>query len=520
MKRKTLMVIALVLLAPMILIACAGNGGTANKGAVEGEGIKDELVVAIPSDVVSMDRSKHNNYVSGTANNLIYDALYWDNMDGTYDPHIATDISGNADSTEWIITLRDDVQFANGDPLTAEDVAWTINLYVNSSYMSTSMGGIKSAEVIDDTHVLVKCDSPYTAAAAALKIVRVMNKDVYEEVGSDIVSLKPPEGIGSGPYVFVEWVSGTHLKFKRNENYSFPDKAAGISNVTLKPITESSTAMIALESGEVDAIVSLSTADVKQAEANPNIQVHMTPSLNTYWFLFNCDEDDIVSNVKVRQAISYAINDEEIINGGFDGYASVAQTIMHHTNAAYDSSFKKNEYNPEYAKQLLAEAGYKDGLTLRVDCLDDPVYPAQASIVQAQLAKIGINLEVFPNERSSFYANIQGPRNFQVLLCRLTSLVRDADFPVTFLTMPIEADENRSWCVYEDQIYYDMVMAARGESDMAKRTDMYGDIFKYINDHAMIIPTVHDYSIVAANAALKNVKPSVDVIYELGRWSW
>jgi peptide/nickel transport system substrate-binding protein len=277
-------------------------------------------------------------------------------------PHVFTEWTANADATEWTVKVRDDIKFHNGDPLTSEDVKFSIE------YILKEPGGqlfnmwerVKEIEIKSPTELVIKSDLP-TPMLMSLAELAIMPKKYFEEVGEEAFNEKP---IGSGPYKFVEWRRGEQLEFEAFDEY-WGGKPA-IKHVIYRTLPDEASRSAAYRAGEVDIAQTISLEQYKAIEAlnDPELGTSVVAAGRIYG-IFDVHRKPF-SDVKVRQAFNHAIDWDTIIAQLLDGLATRANAILNSNEWGHNPDLKPYTYDPELAKKLLAEAGYPDGVDIEL----------------------------------------------------------------------------------------------------------------------------------------------------------
>ena len=211
--------------------------------------------------------------------------------------------------------------------------------------------------------------------------------------------------------------------------------APTIKDLTFMIMTDRNTAAIALENNEVDVLYSPDLADREHLESLENVQFIAGDGSVYMWVIAFNNESEIFSDKRVREAISYAINRDEIVDGALNGFGEAVEMPIVPSVFGYDPEFKGHEYDLEKAKQLMAEAGYADGLTVTIKLNQSSTYTRPAEIVQAQLRQIGINLEFELMERAAFLSDVTTDANYDITLFMFTAGYPDADYVLYGLSL-------------------------------------------------------------------------------------
>lgn len=305
-----------------------------------------------------------------------------------------------AESWEWsddyltcTIKIRDNANFSNGEPVTAEDVQYCFYTYANSGSMSASSYyaiNFDKCEVVDEKTWVMALDYVYAKMDYVLAQAAIFPKAYHESVGEDAWWDQP---IGAGPYTVVENVDGAYIKLAGREDYWAG--APECMDVTIKYFAESTAEFIAYESGEIDIAMNLMSADVERIQRGEVTDT--TLIIGTAFdikMLALCDYVECFQNENVRKAFAHAIDREACCKAAYGVLANV-QTSNVNDSAAFFESQGIYEYDPELARELLAAEGYNDGdIVLRMICFNTNTDMLMAEAVQAYLAAVGVVVNI------------------------------------------------------------------------------------------------------------------------------
>lgn len=316
--------------------------------------------------------------------------------------------------TVWQYKLREGVKFSNGEPFNAEQVKFSFDRVMAPESKSTRTGEtryVERVEVVDDYTVKFHTKGIVPLFDVYLSKFPIVPKGYITEKGGEVFAREP---IGTGPYVLEEWVKDDHITLRRNPNYwGNPPK---IETVIFRSVPDISARVATFLAGEADIVMDLQPATIQEVEQRDNLNVVKKPSMRTVFVAFNTLIESPAQNDLVRQAMNYAIDKEAIVNNVMDGYATPLQgQVVSPEYWGYDPDLKPYPYDPAKAKQLLAEAGFADGLDIRMSCPRGR-YMNDAEICQAlagQLKEVGITLKVETREfgvhNEEFYTKKGGP---------------------------------------------------------------------------------------------------------------
>lgn len=516
MKREITMIVSLILIAAMIVTGCqGGSSAKTDTGTNEGGVKKDSAVFRTNAEPATLDPAGTNDSISQDPHYQLYDTLLRETKDGSLEAGLAESWDFSEDNTHLTFHLRKGVKFHNGDTLTAEDVAYSINRLIDSSYAKIITGSMDSAEAVDDSTVTLKLKYAYGP------ILRCM-----ATVNTSIVSKKAveadPEGfarnpVGTGPYKFKEWVKGDKIVFESFADYYRGE--APIKNITYKIIGDASTALVALEKGDVDILDNPSQTDRKNILENENLSFYECDAAAYVLIAFN-NEEGRFTNKKLREAVSYAVDREAIIIGAKEGVASPVEAAMVPMCEEYPEGFKANPYDPEKAKELLTEAGYPDGLKVKMKTIDSVVYTKPTEVIQEQLRQIGIDVEIEIMERGAWNNDILANTDYEMTLWAVPITVIDADFATysQFHSSMRGGNGNFTNCNIPelDKLLEEGRVCQPGD----ERKEIYRQVCQIIKDESVLVPLFAAKRQLATSKDLKGVYANPTCKYYLYEYSW
>ena len=401
----------------------------------------------------------------------------------------------------WKFHLRKGVKFHNGNPFTAEDVKFSFERLKDpkccSEYLDRGKA-MESIEIVDDYTILVKTSSPLPNFDQRLPVQFIMDKESTESRDPGEVSRRP---IGTGAYKFVEWVEGSHIKMVANDDYWAG--APRIRNVTLKPITESSTRFAALASGEVELISGVPVELLERMRKDPKIEIISRPSRRSIFLALGNRPGAPTADIRVRKAMYMAINEEEIVKLVMRGQAVPAAQVPTGDETGYYKDLERLPYNPEEAKRLLKEAGYSDGFEITLAGPNDRYVQDEkiAEAVVKYLAKVGIKAKLDVKPKAAFFPEVvDGKHDFYLIGWLDTGY----DFHYTFNSIGRTYDKEKGtggWngTRYSDPELDNLHETIKGIIDVEERTRAVEKLNKMaMEEKIFVIPlhyTVNNYAI-------------------------
>lgn len=386
MKKKAIYLLTIVLSGMFLLSSCGGD----DDNAVAKNELKRTLTVAVASDAGTF----YPYYqLSGTGRMIytpVYEALFFYDENTEPEPVLVDSYTIDEDNCGITMKLKEGIMFSDGTEMTSDDVLFSLDCILNSSYAS-NIGDIDRPGCIsiDDYTVYFHFNSPVGTMLYNLCNLYVISKDHMESIDSDDWTYNC---IGTGPFTWGNYIIGTEYQLVPNEYYR-EEKA--LDEIIIKIIAESSVQAIQLETGEIDLAMGLSYRDIQNYIENEEDGFTATkgPAIGSYGMWVNIHNTPY-SDVRVRQAFAYAIDLEAINSIAFGGLAEPATNIFSSGTPVWQQASNLHTHDTQKAKQLLNDAGYSDGVTLDLYCLNSSVGQEIAEVMIASCAEAGITLNV------------------------------------------------------------------------------------------------------------------------------
>jgi peptide/nickel transport system substrate-binding protein len=434
------------------------------------------MVIAFGTDPESLDPNKISSAPAGMVLTHIAETLLLMGEDLKVAPLLAESWAFSDDSRALTLYLRKGVVFHDGTPFNAEAVKVNLERFRKAIFKFLLFPRVQTIDVVDEYTVRLNLDMPFAPIIAHLThnfIAMVSPKQIAALEGKDIM-----EPVGTGPFVFNRWVRGDHVRLVKNPHYW--GEVPYLDSVVFKVVPSDATRLVLLETGEVHAIMRVPPLDAPRVAATPGLELVQVPSVRTIYFGFNYQRAPF-TDVRVRQAFNYAVDKEAIVKeilGGAGG-ASDAPIMPLIFGYAPQEPYR---YDPEKARQLLAEAGLPKGLKITIHhptgryLLDAAI----AEAVQAYLAEVGIAAELVTMEWAAYLAFLRRPlaeSTIQMYMLGWGCVTLDADyglFPMFHTDQWVPAGWNTSF--YSNPTVDTLLELGRVAPDPVSRKAIYARV--------------------------------------------
>lgn len=434
-KRLSLALIPAMLVS---IVACTPSS-TSSSATATATPVKQEVTIVQAVDAESLDPQvatlrTTNNIIGQVAETLT--TVAWSTAgEPKIVPLLATSWKQLNDTT-WQFKLRENVRFSNGEPFDASVVKFSYDRMVDPKAPlagATRFKIIKSLEVVDPATVNIVTTTPYPVLPLELSTYLWMVPPKYtKDVGPQTMALKP---VGTGPFKLVEWVKDDHITLEAN-----PDYWGGrpkLDKVTYRPVPEAATRSAAIQTGQADIVMSVAATDVATLRQGKGFHVDGYAGTRSIWIQLDSRNNAILKNVKVRQALNYAVDKDAIVKAVFQGQATVLQgQNLTPAYSGFNPSLKPYPFDPQRAKQLLAEAGYPNGFDMDI-WTPRGNYAGDYETVQAvagQLAAVGVRATVKVSESAKYIADLRALKLTPAVLVGLAPVPDGGGLMAYFVT--------------------------------------------------------------------------------------
>ncbi len=492
-KRK---VLALILTAAFVLTAFAGCGQ--DRG-------KDTIIYAQGAEPRGLDPALVDDGESGKIIVNIYEGLLKYNKDSTeVEPSLAEKWDVSTDGLSYTFYLRKGVKFQDGTDFNAEAVKFNIDRQLppqvteDMVYAGFVYGSVKDVEVIDDYTVKVNLKDPSTPFLSNLAMCMaapIVSPKALKDNNNNVNE----HPVGTGPYSFVSWTKGQNVVLKKNEDY-WGTKAV-TSNVIFKFILDNSARVVALTNGEADLIDGIDATVVKQIEDSGN-KIYKAAGMNINYMAYNTTRAPF-NDVKVRTAISQAINVPELVTSLYQGYAEVATSVLPTFIPGFDKSISQVAFDKEAAKTALANAGVTK-LHMITYTNPRPYNTANgqalAEAIQGYLKSVGVTATIDSFDWTTYKEKVNAG-DYDICFY---GWIGDNGDPDNFMNLMADKDPRMNVARYDNPAFKELIAKGLTTPSGNDRNKIYTDLEKMAAKDAVWLPISHATTLVGYRSNVKN----------------
>ena len=476
MKKRHLLSGVMALLVSVALSACGGdkNAGGTSAGETKQEASAEEtsntlsegtpvpggsVVFGMTQDLASLD--PHVDTDAGTRDVVfnLYEGLVKPASDGSLMPAVASDYTISDDAKTFTFTLRDGITFHDGTPVTVEDVKYSIDRYAEIQGESSAFSSlVDSVEVQDDKTLVVNLKESYS------EFLPMMTIAIIPQSNED------PAGnpIGTGPFKYVSYTPGQNLELEKYDGY-WQEGVPSLDSVEFKFIADVDTAFVELQAGTIDILKYLTAA---QAETLGDEDYNIVQgSMNLVHAMYLNSAYEPLSKTEVRQALCYAVDRDAINNFIFGGKSHIIGSHMIPAMSKYYEPEAETvySYDPEKAKELLADAGYADGFDLEITVPSSySQHVDSAQIIADELSQVGVNVTLNQVEWSTWLQDVYKGGNFQATVIGFDGTLAPSDWLKKYVT-----DDAKNFMHYSNTEYDDVFNTAYTTVDDDVKVENY-----------------------------------------------
>lgn len=503
-----------LLLAATLFLAGCGEGGGGTSSSAEGEPQPGgDLIMVRADDPTTMMPTDPTDNASIWVIQNVFDTLVVASVDGeSLEPGLAESWEQSDDRLSWTFHLRPGVTFHNGEPVTADDVKFSID---NATNPELPFGDINSqiaqVEAPDEATVVVTTKVPWSPLPADLALFT--NSIVPKDLAGMSKEEFADRPIGSGPFKVDSWTKGQSLKIIKNPDY-WQEGRPYLDSVTFNTVPDSNTRAEQLlgDQAQVNEFPPYST--IEGLKSTPGVKLEAFESSMVNYINVNHREAPL-DDVHLRRALSYALDREAMINAVTYGQAKVATTFMTPALWGHDPDIKGLEFDLEQAKSELAQSEYPDGVELEITVgAGDPDNAAIAQIAQEAFSKIGVTLKINPLDPSAARQNRMSG-NFQLMTGYATTDIVDPDQMVGFLVKKGNGI-NSGYDNADVNEWADQAAQTEGQEERQK---LYSQIQQTATDEVALIPLYYSPAVFSTTDSVHGFRTTAVGTYTL-RDTW
>lgn len=525
LRKKKLVSLAflMLLLLATALYGCSSDNASDNTEGDSGDsgdsGEPKVLIFGRGGDSVSLDPIAVTDGESYKVTKNIFDTLVnFGEQDTEIHPGLATEWEAAEDGLTYTFTLEEGVKFHDGTDFNAEAVVanferWAAGNADQFPYYGSMFGGfgdeeghvIESVTATGDYAVEFKLKRPQAPFLKnlAMSSFGIASPTAFEAAGDKFGDAP----VGTGPFKFVEWKRNDSITIEKNADY-WVEGEPKLDQVVFRSIPDNSARLNALLSGEIDLADGITPSDGATVEGDDKLQLFERPSMNVGYLGLTTTREPF-DDPKVRQAMNHAIDKQAIVDAFFEGRGEIAKNPMPPVISGYNDSIEDYDYNPEKAKELLAEAGLPDGFEMELYAMPvpRPYMPdgqKVAEAIQKNLADVGVTAKIVSFEWAT-YLEKAANGEADAFLLGWTGDNGDAD---NFLYVLLDQDNigSNNYTYYKNQELHDILIEAQTEVDEDKRNDLYGKAQEIIHEDAPWVPLAHSTPLLAGGKNVVNFK--------------
>ncbi len=444
-------------------------------------GADDKIVVIQGAGPTGLDPTVHREGPTYNITINVFDSLLRRTADGDIVPALAKSYERETD-TSWVFHLHEDVQFHNGEKLTAEAVKFTVDRIFNpdlKSTRATDLDWIETVEVIDEHTVRIEANKVFALADHYFSELQIVPPEYVKEVGDKEFNLNP---VGTGPFEFARWDQGNRVVLKRNEDYW--DGPSEVSGVTFRFISSAASRMATLLGGDADLVADVPVTAINQIERRSNTKLGVATGSRVIFVGLDSTQDTPLQNVKVRQALNYAVDKDAIIENLLHGLAEETVTLLTEKDLGFNSDVQPYPYDPEKAEELLEEAGYSDGFEIEMATLSGR-YINDKQVAQAiagYLGDVGVDVKLNVLEFGAFNDKLFSKQIDPMFLVGWGNPVFDASYVFDFIVRT----DGLIRTIQNEKID-GLLKKGRTTTDQDKRIAAYQEAVELVNEEAPAI---------------------------------
>lgn len=515
LKQVRSLLLVLIALSVVLSLPTAGQAAEPKKGGA--------IIEAMGTEPTTLDCFKARRRPEIMILHMIHEPLFTTTPELKVEPLLVDTFEVSDDAKVWTLVLKEGITFHDGEPLNAEAVKFSLEKHMKGS-QAGKLKIIDSIDVVDDKTVRLNLNKPYPELKNVLANYDcgMVSPKAFTEAGGDWGNKVI---VGSGPMMLKEWRSGDRIIFSRNPDYKHGPSyltnrgPAYVDEWHIRFLPEPATLIAELTSGDVDLSDYVTERDVKRVKNNKNTELIEAKGTSAIYIAINCGNEPY-NDHRVRQALAQAVNAAAVRKAAMSGvgsalYTPIAPTIMGFNPEAAEAAKPLVKYDPENAKKLLDEAGWKDngqgvrekdGKPLEANFLAFNIarYKRMGEVVTPMLESVGFKVDLKILEPGDLYERVLAKKHDLLS----TGLVGSQGLALDDLVLTTHSDSLGSvmqWCYYKNDQVDQYLDTARYDADPAKRAEALKEVQKVVAADIPVIPIANALEIFGYKKSLGGV---------------
>jgi peptide/nickel transport system substrate-binding protein len=449
-------------------LAIALSGCSSDKAAGDDS---SKITIGIPQDIDSLD--PHYATGAGTKEVLfnLFEGLVKPDENGNLNPAVASEYTISEDNKVYTFTLRDGIKFHDGSAVTAEDIKYSLDRNAGadgSEPLISSFSNIDSVNILDDSHVEVVLKEGDSDFLTQLTVAIIPKNNANPESNA----------IGTGPYKFISWSPQESVIFTKFDDYW--GEPAFLKDVTFKVVSNPDSIVMDLKGGSIDMYARITSNQVAQLKDEFDIY-EGTMNLVQAMYINNAEKP--FDDMRVRQALCYAINPQEIMDFVSDGAGTEIGSAMFPSFSKYFLPELNDTYNTDTdkAKELLAEAGYPDGFEFTITVPSNYTQHVDtAQVISEQLKAIGVTANIQSVEWNTWLSDVYSDRKYQATVVGVDA----STLAASSLLSRYASDSSKNFVNFKSDAFDAAYNSAQATSDDNQKTEYYKECLRVLSNEA------------------------------------
>jgi len=483
----------------LLLAACSGRtGGSGGASGVQ----KDELIVISPTgQPASLDPTLTNDLASALIIKQVYNTLFdqdprtMETVPGLAERH-QFENDANGQPTRMRIFLKQGAKFHNGEELKASDVKFSLDRAATATVIRHISGSIENVEAVGDYEVLITLRFPFAPILNNLAhtAMSIVNEKAVTE-GGDEYARNP---VGTGPYQFVNWLAGNRIDLTRWDD--FHGTPARLKDITIRYINDPATALLELETGGADLLLTALPQDLSRIQSDSNLQLFRTLGLTLNYLGLNGSRPPF-NDLRIRQAVAYAIDNQALLNAVFQGVGNMGRgPLSSRVWASVANQLPQYDYNPDRARELLAEAGFPNGFSTTIFASDAAERKDTAEIVRSMLSRVNINADIQMLEWATYLQTLASG-GAPIFVHTWVTITGDPDYGLAIYNSRDPGTVNRAF--YTNLNVDRLLDRGRMETNVAQRQEIYREAQQLIHSDLPLLPLQENELLIGARSYVR-----------------